>query len=180
VVLCSWSKPVLFIHDIVKEEEIMMASEKNNKYGRVVNVCTSAAKGTAKKPVQQITLVAGFGIEGDAHAGKWHRQVSLLAKESHATMLAKGASVTHGDFGENIVTEGIDLVKLPVGSLMRLGSSVIGRVTQIGKKCHAHCQIFHTVGDCIMPREGIFIEILQGGTVTEDDAIEIDYGQPKS
>ncbi|MCK9295003.1 MAG: MOSC domain-containing protein [Desulfobulbaceae bacterium] len=157
---------------------MMSLSKKNKKYGRVVNVCTSSAKGTAKRPVRQITLRAGFGIEGDAHAGKWHRQVSLLARESHATMLAKGAKVTHGDFGENIVTEGIELVKLPVGSLLRLGASVIGRVTQIGKKCHAHCQIFQTVGDCIMPREGIFIEILQGGTVTENDAIEVDCDEP--
>jgi len=157
----------------------MTASEIRKKNGRVVNVCTSPSKGTAKRPVRQITLVGGFGIEGDAHAGKWHRQVSLLAKESHATMLAKGAKVNYGDFGENIVTEGINLVKLPVGSLMRLGNSAIGRVTQIGKKCHAHCQIFHTVGDCIMPREGIFIEILQGGTVMEDDEIEIDYCEPK-
>ena len=155
----------------------MSSSEKNKKFGRVVNVCTSPAKGTAKRPVPRITLQAGFGIEGDAHAGKWHRQVSLLAKESHQTMLDKGAKVTHGDFGENIVTEGIDLVKLPIGTTMRLGSSVIGRVTQIGKKCHAHCQIFHTVGDCIMPREGIFIEILQGGIVTENDAIEVDCGE---
>ena len=159
-------------------EITMSHSVKNKQYGRVVNVCTSPAKGTAKRPVAKIILKAGFGIEGDAHAGKWHRQVSLLAKESHATMLAKGAKVTHGDFGENIVTEGIDLVKLPVGTTMRLGSSVIGRVTQIGKKCHAHCQIFHTVGDCIMPREGIFIEILQGGSLAEDDAIEVDWGEP--
>jgi MOSC domain-containing protein YiiM len=169
-----WPDVVSFMLNTGKEEEMMTTSGNGKKHGRVVNVCTSPVKGTAKRPVRRITLVAGFGIEGDAHAGKWHRQVSLLARESHETMLAKGAVVTHGDFGENIVTEGIDLVKLPVGSLMRLGSSVIGRVTQIGKKCHAHCQIFHTVGDCIMPREGIFIEILQGGTLAEDDAIEID------
>ncbi|RJX34256.1 MAG: MOSC domain-containing protein [Desulfurivibrio sp.] len=156
----------------------MSQSEQNKKYGRVVQVCTSPAKGTAKRPVPQITLQAGFGIEGDAHAGKWHRQVSLLARESHAVMLAKGARVTYGDFGENIVTEGIELVKLPVGTIVRLGSSVIGRVTQIGKKCHAHCQIFHTVGDCIMPREGIFMEILQGGTLAADDAIEVDCNEP--
>jgi MOSC domain-containing protein YiiM len=163
----------------MRVKEVMMSqSEKNTKYGRVVNVCTSPAKGTAKRPVRQITLIAGFGIEGDAHADKWHRQVSLLARESHAAMLAKGAKVTHGDFGENIVTEGINLVKLPVGSLLKLGGSVIGRVTQIGKKCHAHCQIFQTVGDCIMPREGIFIEILQGGTLTENDEIEVDWGEP--
>jgi MOSC domain-containing protein YiiM len=140
---------------------------------KVVNVCTSPAKGTAKRPVPQITLVPEFGIEGDAHAGKWHRQVSLLAQESHAVMLAKGADVTHGDFGENIVTQGINLVVLPVGTQLKLGKTAVGRVTQIGKKCHAHCEIFHKVGDCIMPKEGIFIEILEGGSLAQNDEIQI-------
>jgi MOSC domain-containing protein YiiM len=140
---------------------------------KVVNVCTSPAKGTAKRPVPQITLVPEYGIQGDAHAGKWHRQVSLLAKESHAVMLAKGADVTHGDFGENIVTQGINLVNLPVGTQLKLGKTALGRVTQIGKKCHAKCEIFHTVGDCIMPKEGIFIEILEGGSLSQNDEIQI-------
>ena len=139
----------------------------------VVNVCTSPRKGTAKRPVPEITLVPQFGIEGDAHAGKWHRQVSLLALESHEIMLAKGADVTHGDFGENIVTKGISLVELPVGTHLKLGKTAIGRVTQIGKKCHAHCEIFYTVGDCIMPKQGIFIEIIEGGSLAQNDEIFI-------
>ncbi|MBC8316706.1 MAG: MOSC domain-containing protein [Desulfobulbaceae bacterium] len=140
---------------------------------KVINVCTSPAKGTAKRPVAEITLVPDFGIQGDAHAGKWHRQVSLLAQESHQVMLAKGANVTHGDFGENIVTQGINLVELPIGTRLKLGKSAVGRVTQIGKKCHAHCEIFHAVGECIMPKEGIFVEILEGGSLAQNDGIEI-------
>ena len=143
---------------------------------KVVNVCTSPAKGTAKRPVSQITLVPEYGIQGDAHAGKWHRQVSLLAQESHAVMLNKGADVTHGDFGENIVTQGINLVGLPIGTKLKLGKTAVGRVTQIGKKCHAHCEIYHTVGDCIMPKEGIFIEILTGGSLCKNDEIQIVEG----
>ena len=150
-----------------------MMRQHNTARMKVVDVCTSPAKGTAKQPVSHITLVPGFGIQGDAHAGKWHRQVSLLAQESHETMLAKGADVTHGDFGENIVTHGISLAKLPVGTRLRLGETAIGRVTQIGKKCHARCEIFHRVGDCIMPKEGIFIEVLEGGTLTKNDEIQV-------
>lgn len=142
--------------------------------GKIIKVCMSEKKGTAKRPVKEITLAPNHGIVGDAHAGSWHRQVSLLARESHAVMLAKGARVRYGDFGENIVTEGIELTSLPVGTRLRMGESVLGRVTQIGKKCHARCQIFHTVGDCIMPREGIFIEILQGGVLTENDPVLIE------
>ncbi len=146
---------------------------KDKIAGKVIMMCTSPGKGTAKKPVTEITLIAEHGIKGDAHAGKWHRQVSLLAKESHQVMLDKGAEVTYGDFGENIVTQGIVLTKLPIGTKMQLGESAVGRVTQIGKKCHAHCEIFHTVGDCIMPREGIFIEILEGGVVRENDTVHV-------
>jgi len=150
-----------------------MISNRKTADAIVVNVCTSTSKGTAKRPVAEVTLVSGHGIQGDAHAGKWHRQVSLLAQESHEIMLAKGASVTHGDFGENIVTKGINLTDIPIGTRLKLGRTAIGKVTQIGKKCHARCEIFHTVGDCIMPKQGIFIEIIEDGSLAQNDEIYI-------
>ncbi len=140
---------------------------------KILTVCISKKKGTAKKPVVEIKLLPNHGVEGDAHAGDWHRQVSLLAQESHEKMLRKGAEVTHGDFGENIVTEGIILSDLIIGTTLRLGSFVTAEVTQIGKECHNHCAIFARIGDCIMPREGIFVKILTGGTVKPGDDIRI-------
>lgn len=110
---------------------------------------------------------------GDAHAGPGPRQVSLLALESIARVRARGFSVNPGDFAENITTEGIDLAALPVGARLRIGSEVIGEVSQIGKKCHAGCAVFRRVGDCVMPREGIFIRVVRGGTVRAGDRIEV-------
>lgn len=141
---------------------------------QIIDVCISEKKGIAKTPVSKVELVPGHGIQDDAHAGPWHRQVSLLAEESHQVMLDKGANVKHGDFGENIVTQGIDLVALPVGTQLTIGDGIKVRVTQIGKECHDHCAIYHTVGDCIMPRAGIFVEVLTGGTVKSGDAIQVD------
>lgn len=131
----------------------------------VLAVCTSLNKGERKKPVPSVELVPEHGIAGDAHAGGWHRQVSLLAQESIDKMRAMGLSVSAGDFAENITTIGIDLVSLPIGSKFSLGSTLL-EVTQIGKECHTRCAIFYQAGDCVMPKEGIFARVLKGGVVT--------------
>ena len=115
-------------------------------------------------------LIVGSGFEGDAHAGDWHRQVSLLAEESIATMQAKGLDVDAGDFAENITTRGIDLVSLPVGSRLRIGPTLL-QVSQIGKECHNKCAIYYQAGDCVMPREGIFATVVEGGPVSVGDEI---------
>lgn len=133
--------------------------------GSVLAVCTSLNKGERKSPVSAIELVPDHGITGDAHAGDGHRQVSLLAQESIDKMRAMGLSVSAGDFAENITTTGIELVSLPVGSRLLLGSTLL-EVTQIGKECHNRCAIYYQAGDCIMPKEGIFARVLKGGVVT--------------
>ena len=119
---------------------------------KVIAVCTSEKKGTAKEVRDSVTLIQGHGIEGDAHAGSWHRQVSLLALERIEEFRKRGAKVEFGAFGENIVTEGLDLKNLPVGTRLSIGD-VLLEVTQIGKECHDHCAIYYSVGDCIMPRK---------------------------
>jgi len=140
---------------------------------KILAVCVSKEKGTQKENVGSARVRADHGIEGDAHSGPWHRQVSLLADESIEKMRQKGIALTYGDFGENIVTQGIDLLALGIGSTLKLGDSVVGEVSQIGKVCHDRCAIYHQVGDCIMPREGIFFKILTGGKISEGDQIEI-------
>jgi MOSC domain-containing protein YiiM len=140
---------------------------------KVVAVCISEKKGTQKHNVGSCKLIEHFGLEGDAHAGKWHRQVSLLARESADIMRQKGVNLKDGDFGENIVTEGIELKSLPVGTILKIGNNIIMKVTQIGKLCHDHCAIYYKAGDCIMPREGIFAEIIKGGTIKTRDEITI-------
>lgn len=140
--------------------------------GKVVSVCTSSVKGQSKHPVPEITVTAGSGIEGDVHAGNWHRQISLLATESVEPMREKFPDIPVGAFAENILTEGIVLKDLPVGTMLRAGSSVLA-VTQIGKECHADCAIRRKVGDCVMPREGIFTIVLKSGTIRPGDSIEI-------
>ncbi|HID88168.1 MAG TPA: MOSC domain-containing protein [Anaerolineales bacterium] len=140
--------------------------------GEVVAVCVSKRKGTVKKNVGRARLRVDWGIEGDAHAGDWHRQVSLLAWESIEKMRAQGLNVREGSFAENITTRGLELHTLPVGSRMRLGSALV-EVTQIGKLCHTKCAIFKMVGDCVMPREGIFVRVLEGGEVAVGDAVEV-------
>ena len=132
---------------------------------RVVSVNISEEKGERKRPVDSIVLRVKRGVEGDAHAGDWHRQVSLLAQEDIDTMRAKGADVTAGDFAENITTEGVELAALPIGSRMRIGETEL-EVTQIGKECHKGCAILKQVGDCIMPRRGIFAKVITGGTIS--------------
>lgn len=138
----------------------------------VLAVCISEKKGTEKKEVEKIALKKDWGIEGDAHAGKWHRQVSLLAFEKIDAFRKKGAEVDFGAFGENIIVAGIDLRNLPVGTVLEIGEAKL-RVTQIGKECHSHCNIYKKMGDCIMPREGIFAEVLKEGCVQKGDIIKI-------
>ncbi len=132
--------------------------------GMIVAVCISKEKGQRKTPVDAVELKENHGIVGDAHAGDWHRQVSLLATESIAKMRALGLDVDSGDFAENISTRGLDLVALPIGTRLAVGDTII-EVTQIGKECHNRCAIFYQAGDCVMPKEGIFAKVLKGGTV---------------
>jgi MOSC domain-containing protein YiiM len=140
--------------------------------GKIVSINISDRKGVRKKPIPEATINENYGIEGDAHAsGEWHRQVSLLALESVKKMQALGLKVGPGDFAENITTEGVDLVSLPVGTQMGLGPDVVGEVSQIGKECHTRCAIYHQAGDCVMPKEGIFITILKGGKIRVGDEI---------
>jgi len=136
----------------------------------VVAVCTSENKGERKKPVDAVELRVDHGIVGDAHAGDWHRQVSLLAQESINKMRALGLDVTSGDFAENITTSGIDLVFMPVSSRLRIGEALL-EVTQIGKECHTRCAIFHQAGDCVMPKEGIFAKVIRPGRIKAGDGI---------
>ncbi|MHC1697676.1 MAG: MOSC domain-containing protein [Geobacteraceae bacterium] len=140
--------------------------------GKVVAVCISEQKGERKKPVPEVLIRENHGIVGDAHAGDWHRQISLLALESIKKMQAKGLDVTTGDFAENITTEGIDLPSLPIGTRLVIGET-LNEVTQIGKECHTRCAIYQQAGDCVMPREGIFVKVLRGGVVKVNDRIEI-------
>ena len=145
--------------------------------GTVRAVCISPEKGTEKKPVEKGVLIPGFGIGNDAHAGSGHRQVSLLSYDSVMEFNRKGAEVTDGAFGENLLVEGIDLKALPVGSVLKTGTAVL-RTTQIGKECHSSCVIRQRTGDCIMPREGIFAEVLEGGEVRPGDKITAQLPDP--
>lgn len=140
--------------------------------GKVLAVCVSAQKGTQKENVGSARFIAGWGIEGDAHAGKWHRQVSLLSHERVEEFRARGAVVDHGAFGENLVVAGFDFKSLPIGTRFRCGDVVL-ELTQVGKECHAHCAIYQVMGDCIMPREGVFARVLRGGTISVGDELTI-------
>lgn len=137
---------------------------------QVEAVCISENKGERKTPVQSVELRENHGIVGDAHAGEWHRQVSLLAAESIDKMRALGLDVTAGDFAENITTSGIDLVSLPIGTRLQVGATLL-EVTQIGKECHTRCAIYYQAGDCVMPKEGIFAKVIVGGTVRPGDQV---------
>ena len=141
--------------------------------GKVKAISISKEKGTQKVNVPEAELLADFGIEGDAHAGNWHRQVSLLGSESIDKMIEKGAKVAPGSFAENITTEGIDLLALKIGDKLKLGEDVELEITQFGKKCHSRCEIFEQVGDCIMPREGIFARVINPGRLHVGDSIEV-------
>ncbi|WP_066626258.1 MOSC domain-containing protein [Clostridium magnum] len=141
--------------------------------GKVVAINISEKKGVVKKPIEQGLFIEEHGLEGDAHAGKWHRQVSLLAQESIDKMKKSGVEgLSVGKFAENITTEGIVLYELPVGTRLKIGIT-IQEVTQIGKECHGGCEIRRLVGDCVMPREGIFTRVIQGGVIKPGDIIEV-------
>jgi len=140
--------------------------------GKIIAVCISEKKGTQKKNVHEAELITDFGIKNDAHAGKWHRQVSLLSLEKINDFKAKGANLVDGAFGENLIVEGFNLSELPIGTRLQC-NDVILELTQVGKECHAHCQIYKIMGDCIMPREGIFTKVIRGGTIAVGDTINI-------
>ena len=138
--------------------------------GKLIAICTSEKKGTQKEPVETAMLKEDHGLGGDAHAGNWHRQVSLLGLEKIEAFREKGADVDFGAFGENLIIEGFDFRNLPVGTRFAIGDALL-EMTQIGKECHSHCAIFHMVGDCIMPREGVFAKVLRGGQIKAGDEV---------
>lgn len=140
--------------------------------GKVIATCTSKIKGTQKKNVHSVRLIENFGIEGDAHAGNWHRQVSLLSYDKITAFKERGADVEDGAFGENLVVEGIDFRAMPIGTQFSCNGVVL-ELTQVGKECHHGCAIFQQIGDCIMPREGVFTKVLQGGEIKEGDEMEV-------
>jgi len=140
--------------------------------GTVTAVSVSKAKGERKTPVEQVQLREDYGIVGDAHAGDWHRQISLLALESIGKMQQMGLKVGPGDFAENITTCGIDLMTLPIGTRLAVGATEL-EISQIGKVCHTRCAIYHQAGDCVMPKEGVFAKVLSGGVIRPNDSIEL-------
>ena len=140
--------------------------------GKVMAVCISEKKGTQKKNVHEALFIEDFGLENDAHAGKWHRQVSLLSYEKIQDFKKKGAPVEDGAFGENLIVSGIDFKNLPVGTRFQSGDVVL-EMTQIGKECHSGCEIYKIMGDCIMPREGVFAKVLCGGRIQEGDELTV-------
>lgn len=140
--------------------------------GKVMAVCISEKKGTQKVRVDEGHFIEEHGIEGDAHAGKWHRQVSLLSYDTIEDFKARGAEIGNGAFGENIIVQGIDLIHLPIGTRLRCGDILL-EVTQIGKECHTHCEIYKKMGECIMPVNGIFTRVLHGGIMKEGDEITV-------
>ncbi len=138
--------------------------------GRIHAICISEKKGTQKHEVSSAKLVENHGIEGDAHAGTWHRQVSLLGLAQIEEFRRRGAKVEFGAFGENLVVEGYHFRELPVGTRFQAGEAIL-EMTQIGKECHSHCAIYHAMGDCIMPREGVFARVLRGGVIRTGDEL---------
>lgn len=140
--------------------------------GKIMAVCISEKRGKQKKNIEKVRLIENFGLEGDAHGGNWHRQVSLLSYEKVRAFEEKGISVEDGAFGENLLVEGFDFKTLPIGTRFRCGD-VLLEMTQIGKECHSHCEIYQAVGDCIMPREGVFARVLHGGEIQIGDEMEI-------
>lgn len=150
----------------------MVTGRKVGNMGKVMAVCISEQKGTQKKNIHEATFIEDFGIENDAHAGKWHRQVSLLSYEKIEEFKAMGAPIEDGAFGENLIISGFDFKTLPVGTIFRC-NDVILELTQIGKQCHSGCEIYKIMGDCIMPREGVFTRVLHGGVIREGDEFVI-------
>jgi MOSC domain-containing protein YiiM len=149
-----------------------MEKREQPEKSRIVAVSVSLKKGVKKTNIRSGKFIENHGLENDAHAGDWPRQVSLLAMESIAKIQDNGLDVRPGDFAENITTEGIRLWELPVGTRMRLGKEALVEVTQIGKECHDRCAIYHQVGDCVMPREGIFVRVLKRGEVKPGDFVQ--------
>jgi MOSC domain-containing protein YiiM len=149
-----------------------MSGKKVKFTAKVLGVCISDRKGIAKTPVDSITLIENYGVEGDAHAGTEKRQVSLIGIETHQKLINRGINVEIGDFAENICTEGVVLYELPVGTKMEVNDVEL-ELTQIGKKCHTGCAIKQQVGDCPMPREGVFVKVIKGGVIRKNDIIEI-------
>ncbi len=143
-----------------------------NLTGKVMAVCISQQRGTQKQSVKRANIIEGWGIEGDAHGGGWHRQISLLSYEKIVDFKKLGAKVQDGGFGENIIVLGINLAALPVGTRLEVNDALL-EVTQIGKECHQHCAIYQQVGDCIMPREGIFTKVVGGGSVGQGDVVKV-------
>jgi len=141
---------------------------------KIVSIATSRKKGTRKGAVDEAYLKKEHGLEGDAHAGTWHRQVSFLASEEIDKARQKGLEVTFGDFAENIATTGVDWKTVPVGTRIRLGEDALVEITQIGKECHNRCAIYYKAGDCIMPREGVFARVLKEGKIRCGDQIRIE------
>ena len=139
----------------------------------IVSIAVSKKKKTKKLPVNEAMLVENHGIVGDAHAGKWHRQVSFLSAESIESFSKNGFKAGFGDFAENIATSGVDWTKIPVGTIIKLGESAVVEITQIGKECHQKCTIYYQTGDCIMPKEGIFSRVLTGGKIKCGDSVQI-------
>ena len=141
--------------------------------GNVIAVCVSEQKGTQKTNVGSARVIEDWGIEHDAHAGHWHRQVSLLSHDRVEEFRARGAQVDDGAFGENLVVSGFDFKSMPIGTRFRCNDVVL-ELTQVGKECHAHCQIYKVMGDCIMPREGVFTRVLHGGTISVGDTLTVE------
>lgn len=140
--------------------------------GKIVGICISEVRGVQKKEIPEVNIVEGWGLENDAHGGNWHRQVSLLSYEKIQEFQNRGAEITPGAFGENLIVEGFDFANLPVGSRFVSGD-VILEMTQIGKECHNHCEIYKKMGDCIMPREGVFAKVIKGGHLKKGDTIDL-------
>jgi len=150
-----------------------MQAEAFPSEGQIVAISVSQSKGIKKSNVPKCKLLEDQGLDGDAHAGHWHRQVSLLAMESINKIRGKGLDVSPGDFAENITTSGLKIWELPVGTRLAAGNEALLEVTQIGKECHDRCAIYHQVGDCVMPREGVFTRVLRGGYVRPGDKIRV-------
>lgn len=156
----------------LREERRMAGRCNRSKMGIIKGICISEKKGTQKHEVKKARLIYDWGIEGDAHAGKWHRQISLLSYEKFREFQTCGAEIGFGAFGENLLVEGFDFKNLPVGTRFRCGEALL-ELTQIGKQCHSHCEIYKRMGDCIMPREGVFAVVLHGGIISEGDRMDI-------
>lgn len=142
------------------------------KYPKIFSINISKKKGIPKTRVNNVTLIENYGIEGDIHAGKWHRQVSLLGLESIERMRQLGLNLRPGAFAENITIEGIDLMQLEIGDRLLIGDAIL-EITQIGKECHSRCAIYYRVGDCVMPREGVFAKVIKGGKIQVNDVVTI-------